>query len=363
MPTRQTSRLISYGAAALMAALAVPIARGDTVWLRSGTATAALERPNVKVEKIEDHQLFFRSSQSDRVTERALEDVVRIHADGEAPFNAAEESFAAGEWDKAAVNYQRAATMSNRQWVKDRSALRLVASAEKSGKFSTAVAGWVALLGRDPKLASKYKPQVPANPKHGSLDPAIAEIEKVVNDTRLAAEPRTQLLAYQMELARANGDIKRAQAIGSRLAGAGGAGANPELSLQLAFLALDQKQYDQALKEIDGAAAMFTDAEHQAEALYCIAEARAALAKDNSNALKDAALAYMRVVARAKTAPLASPRVPDSLLKTAAIQEKLGAAREALLLYRQVADEFKGSDAAARAAAAVARLSKSARSE
>ena len=362
MPTRHPRRLLSFGAAALMAALAVPVARGDTVWLRSGTAAAALERPNVKVEKIEDNLLFFRSSQSDRVTERPLEEVVRIMADGEVPFNAAEEAFAAGEWDKAAANYQRAATMSNRQWVKDRSALRLVASAEKSGKFSTAVAGWVALLGRDSKLASKYKPQVPAAAKQGSLDPAIAEIEKAVNDTRLAAEPRTQLLAYQMELARANGDIKRAQAIGAKLAGAGGAAANPELSLQLAFLALDQKQYDQALKQIDAAAATLNDPEHQAEALYCIAEARAALAKDPT-ALKDAALAYMRVVARAKSAQLSSPRVPDSLLKTAAIQEKLGAAKEALLLYRQVADEFKGSDAGARAADAAARLSKSARSE
>src|SRR5689334_12662314 len=52
----------------------------DTVWLRSGTAANALERPNVKVEKIENNLLFFRSSQSDRVTERPLEEVLRIAA-------------------------------------------------------------------------------------------------------------------------------------------------------------------------------------------------------------------------------------------------------------------------------------------
>jgi TolA-binding protein len=345
-------------------AIAPLTARADTVWLRSGTAANALERPNVKVEKIEDNLLFFRSSQSDRVTERPLEEVVRIMADGETVFNAAEEAFAAGEWDKAAASYQRAVVASPRQWVKDRSSLRLVAAAEKSGKFSTAVAGWVALLTRDVNLASKHKPQIPADAKPGSLDPAVAEVERALNDARLPAQPRQALLAYQMELTRANGDLKRAQSIGSKLTSAPGAGgATPELSLQLAFLALDQKQYEQALKEIDSNAALFNDPQQQTEALYCVAEARAALAKDEQTALKDAGLAYMRVVARARSARLSSNRVPEALLKTAAIQEKLGAAKEALLLYQQVAEEFKGSDAATRAADAVRRLSKSARSD
>jgi TolA-binding protein len=346
----------------VLAALVVPtVTRADTVWLRSGTAANALERPNVKVEKIEDNQLHFRSNQSDRVTERPLDEVVRIMADGEPMLNAGEEAFAAGDWDKAAANYQRAATMSNRQWVKDRASLRLVASAEKSGKFPTAVAAWITLLGRDPSLAAKYKPQIPEGAKPGALTPAVAEVDKALGDNRLAAGPRQALLAYQMELARANGDVKRAMDIGGKLGGSGGA-ATPELSLQLAFLALDQKQYEQALKEIDNAAATFNEPEQQAEALYCVAEARAALAKDKA-AMKDAALAYMRVVARAKTARLNSARVPDALMKTAAIQEKLGAAKEALLLYQQVAEEYKGTDAAARAAEAAARLNKSARAE
>jgi TolA-binding protein len=347
-------------AAGLVVALLASAARADTVWLRSGTAAAALERPNVKVEKIENNMLLFRSSQSDRVTERPLEDVVKINADGEVAFNAGEEAFAAGEWDKAAANYQRAATTSGRQWVKDRSSLRLVASAEKSGKFASAVAGWATLLARDPVMAAKYKPQIPAGAKPGSLDPAVAEVERALGDARLPAEPRQALMAFQMELARANGDVKRAQAIGTKITTAGGAGGTtPELALQMAFLALDQKQFDQAAKTIEGAAASFNEPEQQAEALYCLAEAKAATAKDEAS-LKDAALAYMRVVARAKTARLASPRVPDALLKTAAIQEKLGAAKEALLLYQQVADEFKNTDAAKAAADGVARLGKSA---
>src|SRR3990170_1184866 len=92
-PSRVTMAVLVAALLALLPALA----RADTVWLRSGTAANALERPNVKVEKIEDGLLFFRSAQSDRVTERPLEEVLRILTDGEPVFNAAEEAFAAGE--------------------------------------------------------------------------------------------------------------------------------------------------------------------------------------------------------------------------------------------------------------------------
>jgi TolA-binding protein len=244
-------------------------------------------------------------------------------------------------------------------------------------------------MGRDPGLASKYKPQVPAGAKPGSLDGAVAEVERALADAKLKDEPRQTLMAFQIELARANGDVKRAQSIGTKMSrdanaspargpsepgeGGGGraaggatggaaqaasAGANPALALQMAFLALDQKQYEQALKEIDGAAVAITDPEQQVDALYAIAEARAGLAKDDPPALKDAALAYMRVVARAKSTRVTSARVADALLKTAALQERLNAPQEALLLYQQVAEEYKGTDAAARATQAADRLGK-----
>lgn len=350
----------------MLCCLAVSLAtaratRADTVWLRSGN-TNALARPNMKVEKLENGQLFFRSTQSDLLTQRPVEDVVRILADGETTFNAAEEAFAAGEWDKAAAGYQRSLS-SPKQWIKDRSALRLIAAAEKSGKFSTAVAGWAALLARDPALASEHKPQVPTATKPGSLDAAVAELDKSINDTRLPQETKQTLLTYQMELARANGDVKRAQSIATKLGGTPGVAQNSEVALQLASLALEQKQYDQVLKTIEQAAPTITDPQQQVEALYCLAEARSGLAGNEPAALKDVALAYMRVVARAKAARASSPRVADALLKTAAIQEKIGAAKEALLLYQQVSDEFKGTDAGTRAAQAAERLGKSTKAE
>jgi TolA-binding protein len=372
--------------ACVLLALASPaLVSADTVWLQSGQATKALERPNVKVEKLENGILSFRSTQSDRVTERPVDEVVRIAADGEPVFTQAEEAFSASRWDQAATGYQKAAASSNKQWVKDRAGLRLVAAAEKSGKFPTAVAGWLTLTARDPALAAKYKPQIPAGAKAGSLDSAVAEIDRALNDARLTEDQRQSLLAFQLEVARANGDVKKAQAIGNRLsgatspapapaaapgggsvaapaatgAGAGPAGTNAALALQLAFLALDQKQYQQAEAEINKAAAAIVDPEQQVEALYALAECRAGLARDDPAALKDAALAYMRAVARAKSGRVASPRLPEALLKTAAIQERLNAPREALLLYNQVIEEFKGTDAAARAAQAADRLGKS----
>src|SRR5258705_3813008 len=128
--------------------------------------------------------------------------------------------------------------------------------------FPTAVPGWRTLMARAPALASRYKPQIPAGAKAGSLDPAVAEVDRALNDARLNEEQRQTLLAFQLELARANGDVKKAQAIGNRLSGAGApaggsgggaggdvpkttgaapAGPNPALALPLALLALDQK--------------------------------------------------------------------------------------------------------------------------
>src|SRR5688572_2180576 len=179
---RRSSVLPKCVAALAAILLGAPVTSADTVWLRSGQATNALERPNVKVEKVENGVLTFRSISSDRLTERPLEEVARISVDGENVFNQAEEAFYAAKWDAAATAYQRAIGTTNKQWIKDRASLRLVAAAEKSGKFSAAVAGWAALMARDPATAAKHRPQVPASAPPGSLGPAVAELDRVLND-------------------------------------------------------------------------------------------------------------------------------------------------------------------------------------
>ena len=380
--------VVRWVAAAGAVLLAATVASADSIWVRTGEATTAQERKNIKIDRIENGVLHFRAGTAERADERKLDEVVRIAADGEPAFTQAEEAFAAGRWDQAAAAYQKAAG-STKQWVRDRSGVRLVAAAEKSGKFATAVTAWVTLMTRDAGLAARSKPQIPAGAKPGSLDSAVNDIDRALNDSKLTDDQRQTLLAFQMELARANGDAKKAQAIGTRLSRGGGgatsgsggatggapvggattgvptqrageppAGPNPALALQLAFLALDQKQYQQAAKEINGAAVAITDPAQQVDALFVLAEASAGIARDDPAALKDAALAYMRVVARAKSAGVTGPRLSEALLKTAMLQERLKSTQEALLLYEQVAEEFKGTEAATRATQAADRLRK-----
>ena len=134
---------------------------------------------------------------------------------------------------------------------------------------------------------------------------------------------------------------------------AGGRG-RAEAKLNEARVALSQKNYKLVLQTIDGASAIFAEPDQQAEALYTVAEAKSALAGGDDKALIDAAIAYMRVVANFKSVP-GAPHVADSLIRTAAIEEKLLKPDEALRLYNQVAVEFQGTPAAKDAAEGAAR--------
>jgi len=94
--------------------------------------------------------------------------------------------------------------------------------------------------------------------------------------------------------------------------------------------------------------ASFVDPAQQADALFILAEAKYALALNKKDAgdLKDAALAYMRVVANFKDAPN-HPHVPESLLRTANIEEQLNDAPAAQLLYQQIAQQYPDDPIAA----------------
>ncbi len=104
---------------------------------------------------------------------------------------------------------------------------------------------------------------------------------------------------------------------------------------------------------------MFIDASQQAEALFILAECRPALAGNEKDALKDAALAYMRVVAVAKDEP-GRPRVVDSLLKTAAILESLNEPQSAARLFEQVVAQYPDDPSAPKAHDGLERLKKQA---
>jgi TolA-binding protein len=113
-------------------------------------------------------------------------------------------------------------------------------------------------------------------------------------------------------------------------------------------MALDNKQYQKAIDEVQANKQLFADERTQADALLVLADARYGLAQQKNNdpqLLQDAGLAYMRVVAHFKDHP-DRPHVATALLRTAEIHEKLNQKDAALQLYQQVASQFNDDPAA-----------------
>ena len=73
--------------------------------------------------------------------------------------------------------------------------------------------------------------------------------------------------------------------------------------------------------------------------------------------MKDVALSYMRIVANFKDAPNA-PHVPESLLATGEILEKLNDTEGAVNLYTQLSTPYPESAAGAKAKEGLQRLKK-----
>ena len=359
-----TSAPRGLAAFCVMAALALSAGRAsaDTVWLQSGSGKpVALD--GVKVQGVQDQNLTFTTA-SGNSTNKPLDHIPQIKLDDEPAFSAAEEAFAKADWAAAADGYRKAAAATSRDWVKDRASMRLVEAADKSGNFNDAVAGFIGLMKTKPALASEHKPTVPKNHPE-QLDPAIALVKQESLDPKLSNDQKTVLLNYLLEMYSAKGDAASAQAIIQQLGKVTPSDANtPEArriqadsKLAQAREALSQKQFAQAIQTIQGGGNLFTDPAQQADALFLLAEAKSGAARpDDPDQLKDAALAYMRVVALYKDTE-GKPHVADALFNTAGIEEKLKNPKEAIAIYNQVATEFKSSPLASAAQQNAARLS------
>jgi len=359
--TRYLPNRLSIACTLICLCLPAGWAAADTVWLQSGTKGNAIKFDNVKVSNVQGDSLTFTAASGNQ-TIRKLSQVPQIKLDDEPVFSTAEAAFADGDWATAADSYRKAAQTSLKDWIIQRSSLRLLEAAAKSGNFPAAVAGFVDLLQKDPALANDHKPVVPTG-KAEQLDPAIAQVKEAAQNAK-APEQKTVLLNYLVEMYNAKGDAASASAVLQQLgkvapaeaAAPGNRKIQADVKLTEARQALAQKQYARVIEILDAGANLFADAPQQAEALYLMAEAKAASAKPTDVAeLKDAALAYMRVVALFRNVE-GKPHVAESLLKTAAIEEKLKNAKEAMAIYQQVAAEFKGSPEAIQAEQNAARL-------
>ena len=347
------------------------LAAADTVWIRSGESGTGLPREDVTIIGVEDGELIFQTKQG-RETRKALEQVSQIKIDADPAFSKAEEAFSKQQWKEAAKGYIQAAKSSNVDWVKDRANQRLTVAAAKGGDFPAAVNAYLYMLGRDPNLAAKNRPAIPEG-QAGKLNAAVTAVDAARKNTRLSADARARLQTFYVDLLIANGQSDVASreldqaptptrdGDGGKARGNADASANPlqaRQKLQAAQVALEQKDYQKAIDAINSASEIFTEPALQAQALYMLADAQAGLAEAGGDAdgkaaaLRDAALAYMRVVAHFRENPQQRERVARALIRAAtlleATNEENGLA-ESLKLFEQASEEFEGTDYAAQA--------------
>jgi TolA-binding protein len=355
----QFSILNCVAAAALLVVLTSP-ATADTVWVSSGGANA-LEIGRVKIIGVEDaaggkpeeRVLVFQSAGGSE-SRRPLATVTRVEVDDDPSLNAAEEAYAGGKWDVATDNYLKSLRGATKDWLKSWASRRLIESAEKSGRFDAAVAGYIARVMLNPAEAGP-KPAMP-DEKSAFLQQGAKEIQTALANPKLTPHQRQALLSFQLDLHRARKDQRAAAETLEQMLKSGAIDASDpaaaaslaRLKLDVAAVALDSKQYQKAIDEVQANKHLFTDERAQADALLVLAEARYGLAQQKNNdpvALKDAGLAYMRVVAHFKDHP-DRPHVAAALLRTAEIHEKLNQTDAALALYQQVATQFNDDPAA-----------------
>jgi TolA-binding protein len=348
--------LLSLSLATFAGLWLAAIVSADTVFVGS------LAYKDVKVQGVKGDDLIFLTSGNE--AHKPVKDVTRLQLADEPALSAAEDAYAAKDWDKAVDGYERTLKSSNKDWLKDWSALRLLESANQGKRFDAAVTAFLAMLQRDPATAIKNKPTVPQG-KSAFLDTAAAEVQRTLNETKLTDDQKTSLSAFLLEIQRARGDEKAIGAAVEQLSkfdadstgDAASMKAVGDLKLGVANIALDKKDYKKAIDTIESNRPAFTDPKQQADALWIVAQSRYALATQSNDAaaLKDAALSYMRIVTHFKDA-LNAPHVPESLLQTGDILEKLKDNDGALKIYQQLATQYPETAAGAKAKEAAERL-------
>jgi tetratricopeptide (TPR) repeat protein len=323
-------------------------ASADSVYVQG------LSYDNVTITGISAGQLNF-TSVSGNADVRDLAKVQRIHVDGENAFNDAEDAYAAGKFSDAVDGYLTTTRSTTRDWLKDYVATRLVDAANKANRFDAATTAYIAMMQKNPAAAAHVRPAMPATDST-YLDTAISQVNDALTASGITDEQRVALLQFEVDLYNTKKDAQGADAAEATLDeilakdpnNPIAQQANARRKLQAATTALAAKKYQEAIGDIESNKQLFTDPAQQADALYTIAEARMGLlgAGNDPTALKDVALAYMRVVADFKDVP-GKPHVADALLKTAQIEERLAEPDVAGRVYQQVADQFPSDPAAA----------------
>jgi TolA-binding protein len=355
--------------AAMLAWAVIPavLSAADSVSIRprdSAPNGAPTVYADVQVVDVETGKIVFRTQSGNQVA-KDFTSVVNMTLDDEPNFNQAKIDYATGHFDRAVDEFDQTIQKTNKPWLKAICLPQMTDAADKSGQFDKAAEGYAMLVLSDPALAAQHRPAVP---QFGSpfLDAAASTVSAAIDTANITPEQQTALLAFLLEIQRARKDSAAIDAVASRLSGnptAGGAASDlaaaalADAKISEAKAAVSQQHYDDAAKLIEGSRQYFVDTAHQADALYILAQARqgqAQTAKD-PDAWKDAAIAYLRVVADFKTSPDA-PHVADALLHAAGILERLNQSDKAMQMYQSIVDAYPSAPAAAQARAQLDQL-------
>jgi tetratricopeptide (TPR) repeat protein len=344
----------------LAVSIAPVIARADAVWIAASSG-APLKADGVHILRVDGDSLVYNSTGGTQIT-KPLAQVAQLEADDEPAFNAAEQAYRDGKFADAVDQYQKAVQTSSKEWVRDRSSVRLVEVAAKTSRFDAAVTAYLSLLAKDSPLAAKARPVVPtSDPNAKVLDTAVDSLNKALAAPGLKDNQRAPLLSFLLEIYRVKNDTADVNQTLQQLAKLGAASPAQMALLKLASarVALDAHDYSKAQSEIQQNRSLFTDPASQADALFTLAQARDGLdgsKDDDANAQKDLAIAYMRVVTFGKDVA-GQPHVAESLLRVAQIEEKLKEPQMALQLYQQITKDYADQPAtAADARAGIERL-------
>ena len=344
-------------------------ARADTVAVRLSDAAASAAPTvysDVKVTNIVEGRIEFTTASGNTV-DKDLSLVTALSIDDEPGFNQAQQDYAANHVDRAVDEFDQTIQQTQKTWLKAYCHLLMTDAANKAGRFDKAVEGYVWLVMNQPAQAAQYLPTVPQAGSI-SLDGASQTLESAVETTGIAPQQEAALVSLLLGVDRARNDsnaIVRDAGRLSKLSGvAGDATSNlaslalADAKLNLAGSALAQKDFDQAAGIIKDSGDLFLDTRRQADALYILAQARdgQAQGKNDPDSWKDAAIAYLRVVADFKDAD-GTPHVPQSLFKAAGILDtQLNQPGKALRMYQSIQKQFPQSPVADEAAQQIARL-------
>src|SRR4051812_15681930 len=186
-----------------------PATRADTLWVGSGGGTGAIQIANAKITRVEKDQIYFLTS--GREASRELGKVQRLNVDNEPALNAAEDAFAIGKFEQAVDLYQTVVRATNKPWIKDFSAARLLEAGNKSGRFDATAAAYVGLVLKDPAAAQQARPQIPATGRPPQLDAAVGAVNAAMGAAGATDEQRIALLTFLVDLHRARKDAAAEQ--------------------------------------------------------------------------------------------------------------------------------------------------------